>query len=85
MDSSKLVERVQELTDVELAILLSLIADQHCIIKTEEASSASLEEEIQLVCSRLPVSPHPLLREHRLLPMYSDYPTLCSIAAIQLP
>ncbi|MCJ1457669.1 hypothetical protein MMC28_008038 [Mycoblastus sanguinarius] len=53
MDSSKLVERVQELTDVELAILLSLIADQHCIIKTEEASSASLEEEIQLIASNV--------------------------------
>lgn len=49
MDAMKLVEKVQELTDVELAILLSLVAGEHCIIRTEEESLDSLEQELQLV------------------------------------
>ena len=50
VEVSELVERVQELTDIELAILLSLVADQHCIIQTEREALGSLEQEIQLVC-----------------------------------
>ena len=49
MEVSHLVERVQELTDVELAMLLSLIAGQHCMIQTEKEAISSLEQEIQLV------------------------------------
>ncbi len=49
MEVSELLERVQELTDIELAMLLSLIAGQHCIIQTEKETLSSLEQEIQLV------------------------------------
>lgn len=56
-----LVERVQELTDVELAMLLGLIAGQHCIIQTEREALSSLEQEIQLVrCKHIFVSAHML-------------------------
>lgn len=49
MDPQSLVERVQELNDVELATLLCLIAGQHCIVHTEPESLDALEQELQLV------------------------------------
>lgn len=49
MDTSGLVERVQQLTDLELAILLCLVADQNCIIQAEQDDMKSLEQELQLV------------------------------------
>lgn len=49
MDPQSLVERVQELTDVELATLLCLVAGQHCIIQTEPEGLEALEQELQLV------------------------------------
>lgn len=53
MEESVLIERIQELTDLELALLLSLTAGEHCIIHTEEEALGSIEEEIQLVCETL--------------------------------
>ena len=52
MNKSRLLERVEELTDVELAMLLSLVANQHCIIKTDCDALDSLAEEVQLVSSK---------------------------------
>lgn len=49
MLDTDLVERVQGLTDVELAVLLSLVASQHCIIETEQDTIEALAEELQLV------------------------------------
>ena len=49
MDPSGLLERVQELTDLELAMLLSLLAGQHCIITAEQDDLGSLEQELHLV------------------------------------
>lgn len=49
MEESELVEKAQELTDLELALLVSLIARQHCIIQAEEESLGSLEQELKLV------------------------------------
>lgn len=49
MEATGLVEKIQELTDLELAVLLSLVASQHCIIQTEEDSLDSLEQELRLV------------------------------------
>lgn len=49
MDASGLVERVQELTDLELAMLLSLVAGQHCIITAEQDDLDTLEQELHLV------------------------------------
>ena len=55
MDSSALVERVQELTDIELAILLSLASDQHCNVVTERDNMEPLLQELELVLRMTPV------------------------------
>lgn len=49
MEEISLIERIQDLTDLELALLLSLVAGEHCIIQTEEEALDSLEEELELV------------------------------------
>ena len=49
MDRQNIAEKVQELTDVELATLLCLVAGQHCIVQTEEEGLDALEQELQLV------------------------------------
>jgi len=48
-DDKGILAKVQELSDIELALLLCLAADQHCIIQTKEESLDALEEELQLV------------------------------------
>ena len=57
MDLSRLVQRVQDLTDLELAMLLSLVAAQHCIITTEKDELDSLEQELQLVLRTISLLP----------------------------
>ena len=49
MSARELVNRVEELTDLELALLLSFVANEHCLIRTEEEALDSLQHEIQLV------------------------------------
>lgn len=44
-----LVHRVEEFTDLELALLLSFVANEHCLIRTQEEALRSLQHEIQLV------------------------------------
>ena len=44
-----LIERVQNLTDLELAMLLSLMAGQHCVITAEQGELESMEQEVHLV------------------------------------
>lgn len=41
--------KVQALSDLELAVLICLIADQHCIIETEQNLLKDVEEELRLV------------------------------------
>ena len=48
-----LSEKGQELTDIELAILLCLVADEHCIIQSEGEGLHKLSDEVQLVCHTL--------------------------------
>lgn len=50
MDESPIVDKVQGLSDIELAALLCLITDQHCIIEAEKQSLDELDQEIRLVC-----------------------------------
>lgn len=46
--------KVQALSDLELAVLICLVADQHCIIDTEQHLIKNVEEELRLVsCARL--------------------------------
>jgi hypothetical protein len=51
MEIPKLVERVQKLSDLELATLLCLIAKQHCCIEVEDELIDDLAQELALVCS----------------------------------
>jgi hypothetical protein len=41
--------KVQALSDLELAVLICLVADQHCIIDTEQHLINNVEEELRLV------------------------------------
>ena len=45
----RLVEKVQTLSDLELAVLVCLVAEQHCIIKTEGQLLDNVQEELKLV------------------------------------
>lgn len=49
MEDPGLIERAQELTDLELALLVSLVAGQHCLIETKEEGLYSLQQEIKFV------------------------------------
>ena len=55
MEESGLIKRIQELTDLELALLLSLVAEEHCIIQSEEEFIDPLEEELHLVRYYTPI------------------------------
>lgn len=44
-----IVSRIQELGDLELAILLSLVAQQHCIITGKNDLLDNLAQELSLV------------------------------------
>jgi hypothetical protein len=46
---SPLALKVQTLSDIELAILICLVAEQHCIIETDRDERHSVEEELKLV------------------------------------
>jgi hypothetical protein len=46
-----LIERIHDLSDLELATLLCLIAKEHCIVETDGRSLNNLEQELQLVRS----------------------------------
>jgi hypothetical protein len=44
-------EKVQSLSDLELAVLICLVADQHCIIEAERELTRDVVEELKLVGS----------------------------------
>ncbi|KAF1990021.1 hypothetical protein K402DRAFT_444535 [Aulographum hederae CBS 113979] len=47
---SRITDKVQSLSDIELAALLCLVADQHCILESEADALDELEEELKLIC-----------------------------------
>lgn len=47
--TNRIAEKVQELSDLELAALLCLIAGEHCIIEAEPDLVDAVGEELQLV------------------------------------
>ncbi len=49
MGDSSLIGKIQQLTDLELALLVSLVAGQHCLIEAEDEALNQLQQEIQLV------------------------------------
>ncbi|KAG4414435.1 hypothetical protein IFR04_012450 [Cadophora malorum] len=48
-----LLEKVHELSDLELAALICLVAQEHCIIDTEPDAIDDLAQELQLVGSKV--------------------------------
>ena len=46
-------DKCQNLTDVELAILLGLVAEEHCTLQTEEETLEQLTDELKLVGGRI--------------------------------
>ncbi|KAH7342776.1 hypothetical protein BKA65DRAFT_504748 [Rhexocercosporidium sp. MPI-PUGE-AT-0058] len=53
MADQTLLEKVHELSDLELAALICLIAQEHCIIDTEPDAIDDLAQELQLVASKV--------------------------------
>ena len=51
MDLQEFVENVPNLTDLELAVLLSLIAKQHCLVYTDDNLLEALASELVLIVS----------------------------------
>ena len=49
MDYVDLVQHVQELNDIELAMLLSMVAQKHCMLEAEQHLLDMLELEIKSV------------------------------------
>lgn len=42
--------QIHDLSDLELAALLSLIAKEHCLLETPESSLNNTAQELALVC-----------------------------------
>ncbi|KAI9777828.1 MAG: hypothetical protein M1839_008505 [Geoglossum umbratile] len=53
MEAEPLLEKVHSLSDLELAALICLVANQHCIIKTEEETVEVLAQELRLAASKV--------------------------------
>ena len=49
MSADTTAQRAQNLTDIELAVLLCLISHQHCMIESEGEAIDALVDELQLV------------------------------------
>ena len=49
LDTRDYVDKVHDLSDRELAILLCLIAKQHCLVETEDRLIDDLAHELALV------------------------------------
>ncbi|VDB94890.1 Bgt-2325 [Blumeria graminis f. sp. tritici] len=52
MADNSLIQKVQNLSDIELAVLICLVNQEHCIIKTVPVSIDDLVRELQLVLTR---------------------------------
>jgi hypothetical protein len=44
-------ESIQQLNDLELAVLASLVAEEHCLFSTNVPSTLELRDELQAVCT----------------------------------
>jgi hypothetical protein len=66
----QLADKVQALSDLELAVLICLVADQHCIIESDLNQLNDIEEELKLV-SRVIISEVMRADKNRLREMFS--------------
>jgi hypothetical protein len=53
MDLHEFVESIPTLSDLELAVLLSLVAKQHCLVSTEDDLMDALASELALIVSEV--------------------------------
>ncbi|KAG5300735.1 COG0714 domain-containing protein [Histoplasma ohiense] len=53
MEYSSLHDRIEDLSDIEAVVLLSLVARQHCIIDTEREVLDDLENELILIAENI--------------------------------
>jgi hypothetical protein len=74
MDVSDFVDHVQDLSDLELATLLCLIAKEHCLFETADALIDDLASELALVSRSLLSENHNLTVKDRL---GGIWPQLC--------
>ncbi|KAI4617652.1 uncharacterized protein J4E87_008288 [Alternaria ethzedia] len=49
----RITEKVQSLSDLELAVLICLVADQHCIIEAERQLTRDVLEELKLAATNV--------------------------------
>lgn len=49
MDIQAFLDHVGELTDLELAVILSLVAQHHCLIETRDEFQDDVASELALV------------------------------------
>lgn len=49
MADEELINKIHELSDLELAALICLVAEEHCIIDTDPDALGDLVQELQLV------------------------------------
>lgn len=47
--NARLVDKVQALSDIELAVLLCLMTDQHCVVEADPLLLPAVEQELQIV------------------------------------
>jgi hypothetical protein len=66
----QLAAKVHALSDLELAVLICLVADQHCIIESDLNQLNDIEEELKLV-SRVIISEVMRADKNRLREMFS--------------
>lgn len=45
----RFTEKIQALSDIELAVLICLVADQHCAIECDSGQMNGLDHELQIV------------------------------------
>jgi hypothetical protein len=57
MAEQNLLHKVHDLSDLELATLICLVAQEHCIIDTDEESIDELVQELELVYPSLILLP----------------------------
>ncbi|KAF7916851.1 hypothetical protein BELL_0620g00030 [Botrytis elliptica] len=53
MADEELINKIHELSDLELAALICLVAEEHCIIDTDPDALGDLVQELQLVASKV--------------------------------
>jgi len=72
MADEELLDKVQDLSDLELAALLCLTAQEHCIIDTEPGVLDDLVLELQLVSGSISLIDSSMLKVFRLHLMSLD-------------